>query len=54
MNKITTKVDKIDQMGGHLEAMPVCELMLMVEALEDNGTTVGDFEHVDNSTSSVI
>ena len=48
MNEIFAKADKIDEMVGHLEAMPVRQLMFRVEALEDKVITYGGFEHRDS------
>ena len=53
MTEIAAKVDRIDEMAGHLEEMPVRELMSSVEALEDKATTSGGFEHRNSSTGSV-
>ena len=53
MNKISTKVDKIDKMAGRLEAMSVHELMVRDEALEDKATTVVGFEREDSSLGSI-
>ena len=48
MNEIATKADRIDEMAGRLEAMPIPELMTRVEVLEDRATTAGGFEHRDS------
>ncbi|KAG7029886.1 hypothetical protein SDJN02_08229, partial [Cucurbita argyrosperma subsp. argyrosperma] len=50
MNEISAKADRINEMAGRLEAMPVRELMTRVEVLEDEATTVGGFEHRDSLT----
>ena len=44
MNKIVAKADRNDEMAGHLESMPIRELMIWAEALEDKIITSGGFK----------
>ena len=53
MNEISLKGDKIDKMADRLEAMPIRELMIRDEALEDKDTNVVGFKHRDCSTGSI-
>ena len=53
MNDISVKGDKIGKMAGRLEAMPIRELMIRDETLEDKDTTVVGFEKRDCSMDSI-
>ena len=53
MNEIIAKVNMIEEMVGHLEAMSVSKLMVRVKALKDKATTVGGFEREDSLLGSI-
>ena len=44
INEIATKVEKIDEMVGCVEAMFIPELMVRIEVLENKATNVGGSE----------
>ena len=54
MSEIDVKVNRIDELADRLETMPVCELMVRIEALEDKAITSGGFENGDSSTSTIV
>ena len=53
VQEIFKKADGIDAVAGHLDEMPVKELMLKVETLETKAARPSSFERGDNSSSSV-
>lgn len=52
-NEIAAKANRIDEMVGRLETMPVHELLVKLDALEDKATISSGFEHSDSSMDFV-